>query len=309
MRHLLFLLLLLLSTPADSLRLTSIAIGQTANDFVEYLTGSFTSAVRKGAASADGDDALIILTDTVPPERPPLVSYIEINEGNLPVVPNKVTVKENKYQQVHWQWMDERKRGRLSIKSLKADLFKVIAREEGRDIGDDETPLVFIDSDIVVSSVREDWVAFQRAVDEAARGDRGAGRRRGSGPPAFACFRDIGNTGSPFHTGVLVLWPSASRDILRWWGEAIVSGDYPADQAALADLVEEHDIDDQVAILDHTRFFAFLNGTVIRSAQPPLFTHMTKYRLSNPTLFHYTLDELSRWLSTRFGVRDFCVPE
>ena len=55
---------------------------------------------------------------------------------------------------------------------------------------------------------------------------------------ALTLFKDIGNSHSPYHTGVMMMTRKHSAALLSQWKTAILSGNHRVDQKAIVDAVE-----------------------------------------------------------------------
>ena len=188
----------------------------------------------------------------------------------LPVMPKDAVVRENTYGQIVWIQFSELKRHRLRIKWLKSKLFEVVPREYEY--------VVFMDSDIFIGQ------ALQPVLDRAI-----AGVSRDS---IVSLFRDVGHTGSPYHTGIVVFSRKNSQALVKKWGENIMLGTFGSDQRAIEDAVIQLDGASKVHFLPAERadgYFAFIDGKLFASPTlTPTFIHATSYRITHGKLYGFT---------------------
>lgn len=133
----------------------------------------------------------------------------------------------------------------MQIKWLKSKVFELVPPEYEF--------LIFMDSDIFIG---QSLVPFVDISSKAFVGN----------DSIIALFRDIGHTGSPYHTGVVVLSRTTSPPLVAQWGANIMLGTFGSDQRAIEAAIDTLDGRDQVAMLPVERehgFFSFVDGTYI----------------------------------------------
>jgi hypothetical protein len=164
--------------------------------------------------------------------------------------------------------------------------------------------VVYLDADVVVGAPLRDFMSLAFSLKSTA---------------VLGAFPDSGNTGSPFHTGVLFASRGRSEPLLERWAAAILGGHYQGDQKALADVVAELRLDDAIdrfpldgglVRLKHAdAYFAFVDAAVVRKSRKVIFLHTSKYRLENPLKFGVSLADLRAYMKRVCGiVWDIDVP-
>ncbi len=178
------------------------------------------------------------------------------------------------------QALSSGRRRKLSIKWLKTQIFKHTDLEFA----------VYVDADVVVGAPLRDFfsLCFERRA------------------APLAAFPDSGNTGSPYHTGVVFSSRNSSAALLERWAAAIVSGAYQGDQKALADVVDELQIDRLVSrfpldsglvrLQQADAYFAFIDASLVRKSRKAIFLHTSKYRLENPIKFGVSLADVRAYM-------------
>jgi len=196
----------------------------------------------------------------------------------LPMLPLSTIFKENRYGHVQWQRLSDSKRKRLEIKWLKTKLFEFIP---------DHQYVIFMDSDMLIGQSMESFIRTCKRLKKQKGGDA-----------IVTLFVDIGNTGSPYHTGVIWFNRMTSIPLLSVWGVTISKGIFTSDQRAIEYSINELDVADRVAFIpidDKTKLFCFINGTVVDQKLPYTFIHTTSYRLFNGEKFHFTNETLAEY--------------
>jgi hypothetical protein len=88
--------------------------------------------------------------------------------------------------------------------------------------------------------------------------------RRTPQPPVITLYKDFGNTGMPYHTGVLFMSRAESQPLLDRWGDVILNGWTKSDQKCINQTINELGLRERVGFLDIDKDnFAFINGSVI----------------------------------------------
>jgi hypothetical protein len=216
-------------------------------------------------------------------------STLETAKGSvaLPEIPLETVVRESRYGILSWARHSDYKRKRLEIKWLKTQLFTLSL------LPDSVQFLLFMDSDMLIGRPLRPFLDHVLAPWGAAPSLAAA--------PAFACFTDIGHTGSIYHTGVLVFHRTTSTDVLALWGRTISRGIFGSDQRAIEYTVNRLGIQDRVvfASVDPADgYFAFLDGALIESRKAVTFTHTTTYRLTNGPLFGMTNETIRAYFGS-----------
>lgn len=253
--------------------LVTIAYGDEARRFAMNLLRSVAANAHSecGAIYVFTDDAEYFRTGNYGLHLAP-VHFVERSvDEPLPTVAQNASVS-----------LSSGRRGKLSIKWLKTQIFRLVdARFEFA---------VYVDADVVVGAPLRDFLALCLAQRSAP----------------LAAFPDAGNTGSPYHTGVLFTSRNASAPLLERWAAAILSGSYPGDQRALVDVVAELRLADAVhrfpldgglarpALAD--AYFAFVDANVVRKSRKVVFLHTSKYRLENPLKFGVSLADVRQYM-------------
>jgi hypothetical protein len=177
--------------------------------------------------------------------------------------------------------LNSHNRERLQIKWLKTQFFRLLPPRYSF--------ALFMDSDMIIER------PLRFLLDDCF-----AVHRRSSPPPAITLYKDFGNTGMPYHTGVLFMNRAESQPLLDRWGDVILDGWTKSDQKCINQTINELGLRDRVGFLDiNLDNFAFINGSVINGGSVVTLLHATFYRLSMADKFDFTREAFASYLKQK----------
>lgn len=166
-------------------------------------------------------------------------------------------------------------RQRIQIKWLKTRLFELLPHSVAF--------AMFLDSDMIVER------PLRHLLDDCFA--------RHKARPVITLYRDFGNTGMPYHTGVLFVSRQHSTSLLRAWGDTMMQGYTKSDQKCINQTIAQHGWRERVQFLDvNLHNFAFINGSIVNGGERFTLLHATFYRLSMADKFNFTREQFTAYL-------------